>query len=86
MDTPFADGPPDDPVVGIATDAVRDEIGSQLCAWVDGRRVCRINIGKSCWCKDVAEAVIGTLADQSYRVIRFLPPKARPVEPIEEPT
>lgn len=44
-----------------ATNAVRDEVGSMLCAWIEGRRVCRVEICKPCLCGDVAAAVLGVL-------------------------
>jgi hypothetical protein len=69
MDHPFIDGPPDDPVLARATDAVRDEVGSKLCAWIENgsRRVCKINTGMPCLCREVAEVVLMVAAEAQSR-------------------
>lgn len=60
MDHPFIDGPPDDRILAEATDAVRDEVGSKLCAWIENgtRRVCKINTGMPYLCRDAASEII----------------------------
>lgn len=63
MEPPEIDGPPDYYLTEPITDLIRDEVGSQLCKWVDDgtRRVCRINVGETCLCRSTAEAVLQKL-------------------------
>jgi Lar family restriction alleviation protein len=46
----------------VARDAVRDECGSQLCAWVDWKRICLRDAGVSfCLCENVGNAVLAAI-------------------------
>lgn len=49
-------------VLDRATAAVRDEAGSRLCSWTEGgTRVCNLDYGRPCLCRQVALAVIDVL-------------------------
>lgn len=52
----------------IATEAVRDEYGSNLCHWSNSTRDCRMNHGSPCLCRQIGEGVLAALDKKGYRI------------------
>lgn len=56
--------------LGRVRDAVREEYGSRLCAWIDGgtTRCCAINVPPhKCRCQEVARAALTALCERPAR-------------------